>query len=216
MIDFIRQWIINIVALVLFIVLIEILLPSGKMKKYVSLATGAILIIAIICPIIDFFGKNADIEKIQIINSNTMDKMQIKYDSQLLEEEQMNQIIEVYRDKITQQMVQSVEEISEVKSAEVDIIFNEDYSSQTFGEIRRAYINISMSGGEDDVNKGIGEDSKSITSITKVQRVVIGKDDLKSSRETDVDPEIKKHILEKITGTYGVKSENVIISLLEE
>lgn len=215
MIEFIRQWLTNIAALVLFIVLIEILLPSGKMKKYVNLATGTILIIAIICPIIDFFGKGADIEKIQITTSNMMDKMQIQNDGRLLEEEQMDQIIEVYRSKITQQMVQSVEEIDKVGHAEADVIFNEDYSSQTFGEIRRAYINISVAGGENDTDKGT-DDSKGVTSITKVQRVVIGKDDIKKDQEADIDPEIKKQIINKITGTFGVKSENVIISQLEE
>jgi stage III sporulation protein AF len=215
MIEFIRQWIINIVALVLFIVIIEIMLPSGKMKKYVNLATGTIIIIAIIYPIINFFGKGVDIEKMQIITSNTIDKMQIHNDSRLLEEEQLDQIIEVYRIKIIQQMVQSVEQIDKVEQAEADVIFNEDYSSQTFGEIRRAYIYISVAGGEDENDKSIEEDSKGITSIAKVQRVVIGKDDIKEDHKADIDPEIKKQIINKITETFGVKSENVIISQLE-
>ncbi len=216
MMEFMKQWIINIVALVLFIVLIEILLPSGKMKKYVSLATGTILIIAIICPIIEFFGKNSDMDTIQIINGNTLDKKQIQYDSQMLEEEQMNQIIEVYRNKIIQQMVQSVEEIDGVKAAEADIIFNEDYNSQTFGEIKRAYIYVGLAEEKDGGKKNSKIDTESTVSISKVQKVVIGKDITVRGSEDDIDPKIKKCISEKISGTFGVNAENIIISQLEE
>jgi len=33
MIDFLRNWVVNIVTLVVFVMLIEMMLPSGKVKK---------------------------------------------------------------------------------------------------------------------------------------------------------------------------------------
>jgi len=48
MIDFLRNWVVNIVTLVVFVMLIEMMLPSGKVKKIVNLVTGFILVIGLI------------------------------------------------------------------------------------------------------------------------------------------------------------------------
>ena len=140
--DFIKQWVIQIVALVLFIVMVEMLLPTGKMKKYVGLVTGTILIISIISPLIPLLGKNYDFTAIQTTNSNAFDKLQVGKDSKLLEDEQMKQIVEVYRKKIIEQLEQNAKEIDGVDQVKADIIFNEDFNSETFGEIKRAYLEI--------------------------------------------------------------------------
>jgi stage III sporulation protein AF len=52
---FLKEWILNIVTLSIFIILIEILIPSGKIKKVVNLVTGFILVIALINPILSLF-----------------------------------------------------------------------------------------------------------------------------------------------------------------
>ena len=142
MIEFIKQWVINIVALVLFIVMFEMLLPTGKMKKYINLVTGTILIIAIISPLTGLLGKNTDITALQVSNSNNLDRLEVEKDSKVLEKEQMKQIVDVYRDKIIEQLEQNAEEVEGVKQAYADVIFNEDYNSKNFGEIKRAYIEI--------------------------------------------------------------------------
>lgn len=140
--DFIKQWVIQIVTLVLFIVMVEMLLPTGKMKKYVGLVTGTILIISIISPLIPLLGKNYDFTAIQTSSSNAFDKLQVGKDSKLLEDEQMKQIVEVYRKKIIEQLEQNAKEIDGVDQVKADIIFNEDFNSETFGEIKRAYLEI--------------------------------------------------------------------------
>jgi stage III sporulation protein AF len=74
MVDFLKNWIINIVTIVMVVVLLEIILPSGKMKKYVSLVTGFIIMIAIINPFVGIFGKGFNIEDIQLVNADKIDK----------------------------------------------------------------------------------------------------------------------------------------------
>ena len=44
MIEFIKNWVVNTVTIVMLIILIEMLIPSGKMKKIVNLVTGFILV----------------------------------------------------------------------------------------------------------------------------------------------------------------------------
>jgi len=146
MLDFIRQWSVNIVALALFIFIAEILLPSGKLKKHAGLVTGTVLIISIITPLAGALDKDFDFEKVHTANSATFDRMQIEKDSKYLEKMQMEQIVEVYRKKIISQMEDLVKEIEGVKDARADIIFNEDYNSPDFGIIRRAYIEVETVG----------------------------------------------------------------------
>ena len=140
MLEFLKAWAINIVTIVLFVVMIEILLPRSKMKKYVSLLTSTILMIAIINPIIGLFGQKFDFSLSQMSTARNLDKREIENASKLLEEEQIKQTIELYRNRITEQISQSAREVEGVKDAQADIIINEDYESANFGEIKRVYI----------------------------------------------------------------------------
>ena len=142
MVGFIKQWVVNIVALALFIVIVEMLVPTGEIKKFIRLVTGTILVIAIISPLTELYGKGIDIGGLQMSNSMDLDKLQIEKESKLLEEEQMKQTVEVYRQKITEQIELAAMEDEKVKEARADIIFNEDYNSKDFGEIKRIYLEV--------------------------------------------------------------------------
>lgn len=212
MLEFIRHWVINIVALVLFIVIIEMLLPNGKMKKYVGIATGTVLIIAVITPVIELFGGDFDFAAAQTSTGNTISRMQIEKDSKLLEEEQLGQIIQVYRSDMIEQMEHHAEEVEGVRDAKADIIINEDHTSDRFGQIKRAYLEIVLEEGDSSP----GGDGSPM--IGKVEAVSIGKI---ANKRTEVEncppaencpPELKKKLEDRIGEVFGVESENIIIS----
>ena len=46
--EFLKSWVLNIVMLAIFIALLEIIVPSGKIKKFVNLISGFILILSLI------------------------------------------------------------------------------------------------------------------------------------------------------------------------
>lgn len=235
MIEFIKQWVINIVTLVLFIVMFEMLLPTGKMKKYVGLVTSTILVIVIISPLVGLLGRNFDFTALQTLNSNALDRLQVEKESKLLEEEQLKQIVEVYRQKIIEQMEQNAKEVAGVMQVKADIIFNEDYNSKTFGEIKRAYLEIATveenTGGDGSSNKvelaegdssstnkveaTKGDGSVKAETVDRVEHVKVGH--VKNEQETDgnCDPNLIKGLEEKIGQVFGVKSENIIISQMK-
>lgn len=217
MIDFTKQWVINIVTLVLFIVMFEMLLPTGKMKKYVGLVTGTILIIAIITPLVGLLDKKVDFTALQTSNNMVLDRLQVEKESKLLEEVQMKQIVEVYRQKIIEQLEQNAKEVDGVKQAKADIIFNEDYNSKTFGEIKRAYLEITTTetDTERDGSSIEGDGSAEVKAVVKVEPVIVGQ--VKKAQVTDenCDPVLKKRLEERIGQVFGVKSENIIISQMK-
>lgn len=58
MLEAIKNWVINIAAVVIFMTAVEMILPSNSMKKYAKFVFGLILITVLINPIINFFNKN--------------------------------------------------------------------------------------------------------------------------------------------------------------
>ncbi len=201
MLGFLNDWILNITALVLFLVVIEILMPSGRMKKYCGLVTGVILIIAIINPFLKFFNGNFKLEDIQVANSNTMDRLEIEKDSKLLEEEQMKQIVEVYRKKIVRQLEDNARKTKGVADARGDVIINEDYTSGSFGEIKRVFLEISLS----DQNDGLKP-------VVKVDQVRIGDESPPENGGSELDPKLKKQLENNIGSMFSLDSENIVIS----
>lgn len=232
MLEFIQQWVINIVTLVLFIVIVEMLLPGGKMKKYINLVTGTILIIAIISPLTGLTGKKFDFTASQTRNSNLLEKSQIQKDGRNLEQAQMKQIVELYRKNIIDQIEQNAEEVDGIKSARADVIINEDYQSATFGEIRRAYISItadsskykggtkaSDTGGDEGGNAAEqaaaaqgGEMKNAMTPVKKVDAVRIGPSSAEEQAVGKCDPKLKKELEDRINRVFGVSRENLVIT----
>lgn len=205
MLGFLKDWIMNITALVLFLVVIEILMPSGRMKKYCSLVTGVILIIAIINPFLKFFNGNFNLEDIQTASSNTIDRLEIEKNSKLLKDEEMKQITEVYRKKIIRQIEDSARKSREVADAKGDVIINEDYNSEAFGEIKQVYLEITTSG-----------EAEGIKPVVKVDQVKIGEEKQNETEDNNVEPKLKKQLEDSISSLFSLDRDNIIISRLKK
>jgi len=52
--EFLKSWITGIIMLVIFITVVDLLLPDNKYKKYIDLTVGMIVMISIIEPVLGF------------------------------------------------------------------------------------------------------------------------------------------------------------------
>lgn len=219
MIDFLKDWCINIVALVIFIVLLEMLLPSGKMKKMINLVSGLILVIALINPILGLMNSGVDLEVYQMANSNFIDKREIMVNSEVLKEAQTRQITNVYRSKIISQLEALAKEIEGVLDAEADVIINEDYSDEKFGEVKKVYITLKLGEVDDErANKTDKADStiENVKIVKNVGKVKINTNKTVDSREKseeEIDNKLKLALENKIEKMLNIQKENIIISL---
>jgi stage III sporulation protein AF len=201
MISFLKDWVLNIAALVMFIVIVEMLMPSGRMKKYASLVTGFVLIIAIINPLLKLIGGGVKFEDIQITSSNYMDKLEIEKNSSLLEEEQNKQIIEIYRKKLIKQLEDKLSKTEGITEVKGDVIINEDLNSDSFGEIIRAYAEVTVDEGGDDIKP-----------VTKIKKVVIGDNENTNTGKKEIDSALKKRLESKIKDLFGIDNERIVIT----
>ena len=62
-IEFIKNWVIDIVYMSIFISFLEIVLPKGNMKRFIDMIIGFLIIIVVINPFIKFINKDIDIER---------------------------------------------------------------------------------------------------------------------------------------------------------
>jgi stage III sporulation protein AF len=132
----IKEWITGIITMTIFISLIEIILPSGKMKKYVSLFTGFILIGTILNPIGKFVGKKEELidldqYKNQFDNWEVSDVKQ----SKKLEE----QVVKVYRDSTKRKIEEILNDLGGMKECKI----NFDSDSSRFDSNKKEKIQIS-------------------------------------------------------------------------
>ncbi len=207
MIEFLKDWCLNVVTLVMFIVLLEMLLPSGRMKKMINLVSGLILVIALINPVLGLFQKGINLEEYQMSSSNFIDKKEIMVNSQVMKEEQTRQITNVYRNKIISQLEDLVRDIKGVLEVKADVIINDDYSDEKFGEVKKVYLELKL--GEAD------EKTKSIKPVKGIDKVIVGKGKKQESEgvpDVKIDRELKQQIESKIENILNIQKENIVIS----
>ncbi len=209
MIEFLKDWVLNIVTITVFIMLIEILVPSGKMKKAVSLVTGLVLVIALINPVLGLVKKGINLKEFQIAGSNYIDKREIMINSEVLKENQIKQITNVYRKKVINQLEDVAKNVEGVIDAKADVIINEDYDSSDFGDIKKVYLILTL------------EDSnKNVKPIVKINKIKIGRTnpemDTEFSEGGEVDKNIRVQIENKIENLFSIQKENIVMSLYEK
>lgn len=209
MMEFLKEWCLNIATFVIFIVLLEMLLPSGRMKKMINLVSGLVLVIALINPVLGLLQKGVDLKAYQMSNSNFIDKKEIMASSQVLKEEQIKQITNLYRNKIINQLEDLIKDIKGISDVKADVIINEDYSDEKFGEIKRVYLELKLGEGK--------EKSKTIEPVKSIDKIVIGKGkslETKEVSDKNIDSELKKQIVGMIENLLNIQKENIIISLV--
>ncbi len=202
MIDFFKSWVMNIVTIVILIVLLEMLLPSGKTKKFINLFTGFILIIAILNPFLGLVKKGVDFKGFQLTESNFLDKKQIEQDSKLLNDHQMESITESYRKKLINRLEEEAKGLKGINKVTADVIIDEDYTSDKFGSIKRVYLTLSGN-----------EDNSSIKPVAEVKKVKLGESSVKNGviRESKTDSKIVAQLREKISSAFDVSKGSIVI-----
>ncbi len=142
MLEFLRGWIINIVIISIVLILFEIVIPSGKIKKIITLVSGFVLLIAVVNPFLQLKSKNYDLTEAILSDSFYIDRKEVEAGSKLLEETQAKQISTVYKNKLTARIEEETNKLEGITDAKATVQINEDYNSEKFGEITKISVEI--------------------------------------------------------------------------
>lgn len=135
MVQVLKNWITSIVVVVIFMSLIDILLPSNSIKKYARLVFGLIIIIIIITPIISLFNKGIDIDA--KINDYTKQYNDLN-SSKTIEKKNYisSDTIKLFKDNLKEKIEGMILSESGKKYNIIDLKLNEDENSKSFLHIK--------------------------------------------------------------------------------
>lgn len=202
MIEMIKSWVINIAALVMLIVLVEMLVPSGKLKKMVSLVTGFILIIAIITPILGFLKKGGELKDLQVSQSAFLDQKEMEVSADKLSKKQSAIIVSTYKSKLKKDVEANLTAIGKFSDVKADIMVEENSESKEFGMIRKISVNLKEKKNE----KGQNE----VMPVIAIKRVNIGGSTKNETAQKDgISEDVKKEVQNKLAKLYGINPEQI-------
>ncbi len=201
MIEIIKGWIINIVTIILILSFLEILLPDSKMKKYINLILGFIVMLVILGPIINVLNNNGELQQDVFSISGQLSKNEYAFINSNIENRQEEQLASLYKERIKQDIVYRVESRYDVKVTEVYIEL-EDSKKEEMGEIKKLELSVG------NKNYQLDEDTIPIVKID------VSNEDINEIDSNDVDDmsvSLKKKIKEDISNIYNINENNVEI-----
>ena len=185
--DFLKKWTISIATTVIFITIVEMLLPSNTIKKYAKFVLGLILIVVILSPILTIFGKGINTEGITAMASTYFQsgKSGTKVD---VKDQSLDTTLGAFKTNLETTITKDLGDKYSGLSFKVGTVIEYEETKKT--------INIK--------NISINYNDSTVKSINKVE---INADKQKVETMDEKSKEIKEYVEEK----YNVPLENISI-----
>jgi len=214
MIEFLRGWIINIVTISIILILFEIIIPSGKIKKIINLVSGFIILIVVINPFLAIKNQGFDLSENALADSFYIDKKEVENSSKVLKDTQMKQITTVYKKKLITKIQEETNNLEGVEASKVDVDINEDSTSDKFGEINKVYV---------ELKKGKKQnESMEIDPVISVKKVDITaptskNKNIKSLKMMDEQSKkLSELVKQNLNKTLEIQKDNIVVTVLED
>ncbi|MEW9093696.1 MAG: stage III sporulation protein AF [Clostridiaceae bacterium] len=181
MIDILREWIINIASLILFITAVEMLLPNNSLKKYSKFVLGLILMTVLINPIIKIFNRNFNIS---VYSQNI---------SRVIYDEEKVDSIEKYKEESLKNTVKNFQ--TNLEQIIGDKLKDEFKGLNTKIEVQAEYSDKDNNFNIKDIKIGI-KDGK-VEKVKKVE-VSIGEKTLEEKEKDKLHDDIKSYLSKEL------------------
>ena len=204
MMGFLQNWVTNIIVLVVLISLLEIILPSSNMKRYINMIVGLLVIIVLIDPFIGLLTSDTNIDK--EVLSNIFEANEVSGNSEEnMTDLQENQVIQLYKDSIKKEIFDLIYTKTEYKIANLSIDIIEDREDDKFGEIKSISLNI-----DNTPQSTYSDDSSIAVDVGEVKEVSVKVN--KSIDTENKNTSIKYNDLKKlISDSYRIQESKIII-----
>ena len=194
--NWISGWIQGIIIAVIIGTIIEMLLPDGNCKKYVKVVIGVYILFSIVSPVITKVTGN-EFRVSDIYDINTYIEVSAKSSQENIENNQQNQIKQVYITNLKNDMKQKIQEKGySVKSLTLEISNDEQYT------LKKIFAQVSKRKNEEnnEVN-GVNEINITISNTTEN----IEEDISISTKEQN---DLKAYL----SGIYNLEEKNININ----
>ncbi|MDI9475855.1 MAG: stage III sporulation protein AF [Natronincolaceae bacterium] len=203
---FIREWVITIISVIIFVTFIEILIPNSNYKRYINVITGLLLIVVILTPLTKFINRQIDFEEEVLKIFNQLELSTARNRVNNIEYSNDEAVMALYKNKISEQIKSYIENNTEYIVSEVFVEVEDENSSQ-FGTITGLDITLrEKTGNSKPANK----------TVKPVQiNVSIGKNNNNTVEASSILISSKEDLIKgDISDLYDVSKDNINIHIL--
>ncbi|OEF95512.1 stage III sporulation protein AF [Vulcanibacillus modesticaldus] len=216
MIEWLNNWIKDIIILVLLASFVDILLPNSKIQKYARMVMGLLIILAILSPIMSIFSDNVLLSKLtQQLNSQSYSGKKVNTIEQLrsIQDKGKGLYEKKMLDQVEQTMEKDLKTILEnklgikVQDLKLDAIVKDDK-----WKIQR--IDLYLSDSKKELVDNEDETIKEVESV-KIVNIKLGQGESSYNQKTTSEAEQK--IIEEVNNLiqqeWGIPKEYIYIHL---
>ncbi|WP_161567207.1 stage III sporulation protein AF [Acidilutibacter cellobiosedens] len=205
-ISFLKDWAVNIVILFILISFLEIILPSGNMKRFLDMVIGILVIIAIMNPIIKLLNKNKDIDVDKSLLTSSVETMNISYkENDDLLAAQKEQVITAYKNKLKREIEEIISSNTNYSVSDIKIELQEDEEREDYGNIKKIEMDIKEAKEEKKEEEGEKKNIK----IDDIEEITVSKNQKPSSTNREIID--NKDIKDVISENFNVPYENIVL-----
>lgn len=205
MIELLRPWVINIVAIIIFVIIADIILPDGSIKRFVKVIVGLFVLLAIIQPLIYIKDIRYDFEKSYLQTSIALSQENEMQDKEVLGNFQRAKALELYEANLKDQIATAVSYKSSIDKSDIDVILDivKDQKSSEFGRLNN--VQVILTSIEDK------------SSIEKIKKVEIGKEEkviYKEEQEYNFNEKTSsEEIIDMLSKMLGIDRDKIQVRL---
>ncbi|AKL95295.1 stage III sporulation protein AF [Clostridium aceticum] len=152
--EIIREWIITIVSVIIFVTFVEILIPDSDNKRFINVVVGLLIMIVILNPVMRLLQGEMDLGGRILQASNHMEYRTAQNRIEQSDYMQTEVVVALYKDQLKQQMKKRLESISSYVVEDLQLQIEEE-NTEDFGMIHRIDIVIREAGEDTSIKKGI-------------------------------------------------------------
>ncbi len=207
MIDFLRSWVTNIAVVIVFITLLEILMPNGDMKRYTKVISGLIIILVIIKPFMMLKDIDKDF-KLSVFETSAFIETNIDNKGNDLGKYNKSIAADMFRDNLKKQIVSHISSSCDVKKEElaVEVVIEADAASSGYGNLKEIVVTVAK-----------GTDSSiQVSNISQVKISTDKKVMNENKPEYNLnDSKLSKDIKSSIKSYLGLNEEAITVKIQE-
>lgn len=194
MIEILKPWVMNIVIVIFFLIISDILLPDGNIKQYIKVILGLFVILVIVKPLLDIKNINSNFENIYIETNAFLETDSLKKDVEALNIYHKEKAMALYENNIKNIIINAISQELSIDNnlINVQLKLEKNNNSPDFGMLKQVFITI--------------PDSWDKTSVEKIKKVRI-----LDGKKVIYKDEKEYNFNEK---TYTEDIKNILIKLL--
>ena len=206
--QFFEGWVLNIVAAIIFVIIIEIILPGGSTRKYISLVTGLMVMFVIINPFVHLMSGGYDLDLVSSEMSRAIAVRDVENQAKKLKEGSREGLTVLYKNNLEQGVARQVIDAGFAGQVRANVEVDENYESESFGSILGIRVVVDDTGQKEDAG------------IKKVDRITVkvfkDTEEENAVEAAGTDSDLAEEIKGFLSQIYGLPGQRIDVTLRGE